>query len=261
MPTLTPYQLSPARRAFELARPWILFAAFAGASEARIWVLAAPLAAATFLAAFVQLHDAMHAALGLSKRTNELVITLSGLLLLKSGHGLRATHLRHHGRCLQDDDPEGKVLSWPLWRVIFGGPFHILGNRSLAMRLAPRTAREQLGEGAINVLTAAGAILIQLRTGNPAGLIYWAVVVAFSSTLALWAAYIPHKLAEDHPLIRMAAFASRAWTPVINSFAYHELHHRHPKVPTALLPALARSADGAPTNADSERPERQRCAR
>src|ERR1700677_969097 len=87
-------------RAGELARPWLLLAAYVVVCVERWWPLAPFLALACFLAAFVQLHDAMHRSLGLSPRVNDLVIAASGLLLLKSGHALLATHMRHHGRVL-----------------------------------------------------------------------------------------------------------------------------------------------------------------
>lgn len=35
------------------------------------------------------------------------MLSLSGLLSLKSGHGLQVTYLRHHGRYLTEADPEG----------------------------------------------------------------------------------------------------------------------------------------------------------
>lgn len=229
---------------FELIRPWALFAAFLGASAAGAWWIATPLAFATFLAGFVQLHDAMHAAFGLPKWANELVVTFAGLLLLKSGHGLRVCHLRHHGRTLAHDDPEGGVVHWPLWRVIVAGPFHVLGNRTLAMRLAPRNAREQIGETVLNVATAGFAVVLWTEWGSPAGLLYWGIAFALSATLSLWAAYIPHVLPETHPLVRLAGGLSQVWTPVLNSFAFHDLHHRFPKVPTALLGKAAKAVKG-----------------
>jgi hypothetical protein len=91
----------------ELSRPWVLLAIYVALGAERLWWLAAPVAAATCFAAFVQMHDAIHGSLGRSKRANDVVLFMSGLLLLKSGHALRATHLRHHGKCLGEDDPEG----------------------------------------------------------------------------------------------------------------------------------------------------------
>jgi fatty acid desaturase len=232
--------LGRARLAFELARPFVLFGLYCVFAANELWILAVPAAIATFLAGFVLLHDAMHAALGLPRSVNEVVLAASGLLILKSGHGLRVSHLRHHGRTLAEDDPEGGVVHWPMWRIVLAGPFHILGNRALTMRLSPPTRGQQLAETALTVLVVLGAIALFAATGSPAGLVYWAAVFVLSATMALWAAYIPHVLSSRHVLVRSAAFFSRWWTPVLSSFAFHHLHHAYPRVPTALLADLAR---------------------
>ena len=238
--TPTKLHLGRAQTVYELARPLLLFSVFVVASTFRLWLVAGPAALACFLASFVLLHDVMHNALGLPRRTNELVIAVSGLLLLKSGHGLRATHLRHHGRPLDEHDPEGGVVHWPLWRIVLAGPFHVLGNRALAMRLSKTTRREQAVETAATAVAILLALALYYFGGSPAGLLYWAIAATLSATLALWAAYIPHVLSSRHPLVRAASWASRWWTPVLSSFAFHHLHHRYPRVPTGLLSTLAK---------------------
>lgn len=105
--TESPLRLSSSQRAVELLRPYLLLTLYLSAAAAGWWLLAVPLAVGTCLAGFVQMHDAIHHSLGLSRRRHDLVMSISGLLLLKSGHGLQVTHLRHHGRCLKHDDPEG----------------------------------------------------------------------------------------------------------------------------------------------------------
>src|SRR5262249_12376275 len=77
------------------------------------------------------------------------------------------------------------------------------------------------------------------RYGQLAGVLYWAVAAGISAAMPLWAAYLPHRLAPKNPAIRAAAKLAQLWTPVISSFAYHHVHHRFPKVPTALLPTIA----------------------
>src|SRR5258708_5050740 len=99
-----PLQLQPAQQVIELLRPWLLFSLYLFTAAEGWWLIAVPLSVATCLAAFIQMHDAIHRSLGVSKRAHDLIILASGLLLLKNGHGLQVTHLRHHGRCLQDDD-------------------------------------------------------------------------------------------------------------------------------------------------------------
>ncbi len=232
-------KLSTWARAFDLARPACLLALYVLVCARGYWLLAPPIAFVCFLSGFVLTHDAMHHALGLPKLANEVVLALAGALMLKSGHGLRATHLRHHGRVLERDDPEGGVVHWTLGRVLWAGPFAVLGNRRRAIALDPRSRGLQLLETLGNV--AAFALMVWIAWGwrSPAGLIYFGAVVLLSSTLSLWAAYLPHVMHSDHPLIRVAAWGAHAWTPVLNSLAYHDLHHRCPKVATALLPALA----------------------
>jgi len=239
-PDVSRLALSPAQRAVELVRPWALLAIYVTVSESGHPLLALPLAAATCLAAFVQMHDSIHESLGLSKRAHSLVLTASAQLLLKSGAALKATHLRHHGKCLGGDDPEGAPAHWSLGRVLFEGPFHILALRREALRIAPRLARRQVVETLATVAVLAIAVAAYFSWGSVTGVAYWAVAALVSAAMPLWASYIPHRLAPLAPAVRMAARASRFWTPVLTSFAYHHVHHAYPRVPTALLPEVGR---------------------
>jgi fatty acid desaturase len=239
-----PLQLSPAQRAVELLRPWLLFTLYLLTAAAGWWLLAVPLAIATCLAGFIQMHDAIHRSLGLSKRAHDFVISASGLLLLKSGHGLQITHLRHHGRCLKHDDPEGVCATWPFYRVLLEGPLHIFTMRFYSFRRGAHTRRLQLIETALTVCLLVIAIALYVLLHSAVGIIFWAVAASLSATIPVWAAYLPHRLAPEHPAVRAAGSIAQFWTPVISSFAYHHLHHAFPRVPTALLSSMARR-DGA----------------
>ncbi|WP_165822223.1 fatty acid desaturase [Hymenobacter edaphi] len=242
-------RLSARQRVLELLRPWLLLLGYAAAALAGLWWLAVPLAVAVCLAAFVQMHDAMHHALGLPKPANARVLTLSGLLLLKSGHGMQVTHLRHHARCLHPDDPEGAPATWRFGRVLWQGPYHILMLRRESLRLAPHTRRIQLLETALTLALLAGFALLYFGLGSAVGLVYWAVAFGMSATLPIWAAYIPHHLAARHPAVRTASAVAQLWTPVVSSFAFHHLHHHYPRVPTALLPRAAAELPPPPADA------------
>ncbi|HYE07423.1 MAG TPA: fatty acid desaturase [Planctomycetota bacterium] len=233
-------RLSVAQRCVEVLRPFALCVAYIIAARAGAWWLAIPLAGASCLAGFVLMHDAMHAALGLSRRANHVVMALSGLLLLKSGHGIQVTHLRHHARCLEADDPEGGCANWTLGRVIVDGPWHILALRWWSLRASPRTRWWQIAETAATVAIVGAAAWSWIAAGSLVGIAYWGVAAALSATMPLWAAYIPHHLAPRHPAIRTAATVARCWTPLVSSFAYHHVHHADPRIPTALLPAAVR---------------------
>ena len=231
--------LSRSQRVVELTRPWILLLLYLVFSIKGWWLLAVPAAFATCLAAFVQMHDSIHSSLGLSKKWQTLFLTLSGQLLLKSGHALQVTHLRHHGRCLSKEDPEGQPANWPFLQVIFQGPFHMLSLRMKAIQLAPRKRRIQLSESFATLAILVGALLLFFRFGSLTGLVYWAIAAFLSATMPIWAAYLPHRLAPKNPAILVASRLARFWTPVVSSFAFHHVHHAFPKVPTALLPIAA----------------------
>jgi fatty acid desaturase len=231
-----PYSLTRKQLIVELVRPWLLLTGYIAAASYALWWMAVPLAIATCLAGFVQMHDAIHRSLGLSKKTNGLLLTLSALLLLKSGHSLQATHLRHHGQCLSDNDPEGEPARWTLRKVLLNGPYHIFSLRFASVRMAPSTRTKQLTETAVTASMLAGFILLFLYRGSMIALVYWGVAFLLSCLMPLWASYIPHKIASRNPVRLSGARMSRIWTPVISSFAFHHFHHTYPDIPTALLP-------------------------
>ncbi|GAA4508495.1 hypothetical protein GCM10023172_40690 [Hymenobacter ginsengisoli] len=208
---------------------------YVAAALAGWWWLAVPLAVVVCLAAFVQMHDAMHNSLGLSKKANKRILTLSGLLILKSGHGLQVTHLRHHGRCLTEADPEGAPVNWSFGRVLWQGPWHTLMLRRESLRIAPGTRHIQLLETALTLVLLGGFVGLYWATGSMVGLAYWGVAFGMSATMPIWASYVPHHVSSRNPVGRAAAAVAQAWTPITASFAFHHLHHHYPRVPTALL--------------------------
>ena len=234
--------LTPAQRVVEVLRPWVLLGAYIAFALLHIWWLAVPAALCAILAGFVQMHDTIHNALGLSKQANSLLLTLSALLLLKSGHALKVTHLRHHGQCLSEDDPEGAPAMWTLREGFVNGPYHIFALRMASMRMAPKTKMKikQLAETAVTALLLVGFIALYYFTGSAIGLVYWSVAFVMSCLMPLWASYIPHRMATRNPARLAGARVARMWTPVVSSFAFHHLHHTYPTVPTALLPKAAR---------------------
>lgn len=70
-----------------------------------------------FLTIVVAAHDLVHSTLGLSRRAEDVLLGVVGLLVLESGHAYRISQLQHHRRWPQpEDDPEGDPARMPLWR-------------------------------------------------------------------------------------------------------------------------------------------------
>jgi fatty acid desaturase len=154
---------------------------------------------------------------------------------------MQVTHLRHHGKCLEEGDPEGEPANWKFAKVLFQGPYHILTLRAASLKIAPKTRNIQLFETLLTVLLLAGFVWIYFQTGSYIGLLYWAIAFVMSCTMPIWATYIPHHLAPKNAIRLVSIKFSKIWTPVISSFAFHHVHHNHPKVPTALLPKVAKA--------------------
>ncbi len=234
------YKLNKYQILLEVLRPWILLSVYIALAYKGHLIWAALFALFTILAGFVQMHDSIHNALQVNKKANSLLLSLSGLLLLKSGHAMKVTHLRHHGKCLGKDDPEGEPANWKFSKVLFQGPYHILTLRLASLKIAPKTRNIQLFETFLTLVLLFLFVLIYFQTGSYIGLLYWSMAFIMSCTMPIWATYIPHHLAPRNRLRLFSIKFSKVWTPVISSFAFHHVHHNHPKVPTVLLPKVAK---------------------
>ncbi len=199
----------------------------------------APVAAlAVFMLAFAVTHDAAHGALGLSRRTNTLALALGGLAIATSGHALRLMHLRHHARELAPDDLEGAAARLSFGRALLAAPRLALELHAAAWRAATtRDRRWQLVEYAALGALACGAIF-----GPYAVAVYAVTALAMQLLAPWWAGHIPHRATW---LISVAHRLAILRSPTVASLAYHDLHHRRPKLPTWRLRDEALRVTGA----------------
>jgi fatty acid desaturase len=80
------------------------------------YVLALGLSFVFFLTGLRLIHNAFHSALGLSRRTTDVVLWIMSLLMLGSMHAVQFNHLRHHKLTLGEGDVEGRHADMPAWR-------------------------------------------------------------------------------------------------------------------------------------------------
>lgn len=227
-------------RALDLARPLVLLAAFVGVHRWLGTWWSIPVAFACVLAASVLVHDLIHDALSFGGRRNDVLLSAYALFLLKSGHALRRLHLEHHKHCLGDGDLEGGVVHIPTWRLLVTGPWLALQARVHSWKAERRARTWQAVETFLDVLLTVALVASFARTGNTAPLVFLGAVVSVTVTVPILGAKIPHLLPEQWPrLVRfLRPFAGRL-TPAASSLLFHELHHRRPRLPAALLPANA----------------------
>jgi fatty acid desaturase len=180
-----------------------------------------------FFALFALFHDALHGALGVSRRAHEVLVGVSGVLLGISGHAARRAHLRHHARPFADDDPEGHSAKAGLWATLRAGPSVYLGLRAWGLRHAPRERALQRREWLAVALVFGGLMLF------PAGRLYALTAVVLHMTMPAWAAFLPHQ--PPRFLMAVATALGRRGFLLPALFVTHTLHHQHPKLDTFSL--------------------------
>lgn len=186
-------------------------------------------AAALFFALFALAHDLAHGALGLSRRANAWLLSGVSAAMLVSGRAMRRMHLRHHARPLAADDYEGRGARRTLLGALLASPFDAVTLRVAAFRTAPRRER------VIQALeTAAALAFVGVGPFAPLGVrIYLGVAVVLEATMGLWAAYVPHHAPAIAAVVaRRLAFLR---SPTLASLAFHDAHHRRPRVPCHRL--------------------------
>lgn len=197
-----------------------------------------------FMSVFALIHDAIHHALALPRWANELVLTVFGALMGVSGTAARSHHVIHHARPGAPDDLEGMALRVPLRCALWLSPRSYFRMAVVAARRArPMVRRRQLGEWALVLVLYAAAV-----KARGAALDYAMTCLALQLTIPLWAGLLPHR----SPLWLVELARALAWTrsPLVVSFAYHDVHHAHAgwsvfDLPTNVELELVRSRGGA----------------
>src|SRR6266446_3608197 len=117
-------ELTPGQRVLTLALPFIFAGMYFYAAFTSHWLIAvASVVYLSFVTYGSTSHDLVHCNLGLSKRINELFLTLIELLALRSGHAYRMAH--HHTHFPEDDDIEAAAAKRSVWGALLEGTtFH-----------------------------------------------------------------------------------------------------------------------------------------
>jgi beta-carotene hydroxylase len=204
-----------------------------------------PLALASVFAVAILVHDLIHNALRLRRPWSDLVLSFSALFLIKSGHALRASHVQHHRLCLSTDDEEGRVAHDSILRLVLTGPYLALRARWTAMRDGSNSRAWQVAETTVNVASFA-ALAAAARLGSRGALLYLGAVLMVTVSAPIWGAKIPHTLPVGHPIVVWLRERANRWTPAACSVLFHELHHRAPRIPVALLAERRTALEGLP---------------
>src|SRR2546423_448117 len=144
-------ELTAAQQVLTLAVPFIFAGIYFYAAFTSHWLIAvASVVYLSFVTYGSTSHDLVHCNLGLSKRTNEIFLTLIELLALRSGHAYRVAHLHHHAHFPEDCDIEAAAAKGSAWgALVEGTTFHF--------RLWRWALKRTRGQGRKLILAEAGA--------------------------------------------------------------------------------------------------------
>lgn len=235
--------LVPVRPSEVLAEP-LLPAAWLAASlvmaEYGHYVLALGFSFFFFLTGLRVVHNAFHTALGMSRRSTDIVLWIMSFVMLGSMHAVQFNHLRHHKLNLGEGDVEGRSAEMPAWQALLFGPFfpvllHVTalrhGNRKLRM-----TILGELLMSAVWIVMVFGFLHSSVLRYHVSAMLVGQCMTAF---FAVWTVH--HHCDRTHYLAR--TLHNRIKNRITFNMFLHIEHHLFPRVPTCHLLELSRRID------------------
>lgn len=236
-------KVSASERVLSIMRPLVCLGLYGVFAAMGWWIPAIVAVAALMFITYVSTtHDLVHRTLGFPRSVNEFWLCVLELLVLRSGHAFRRTHLEHHRHFPEEDDIEGRVarLSW--WRALLDG----VGNQTRLFMWACKDAR--VGERRWLWLEGAGVVAIwvtsiALLPIRPELLVYCVTVMLGSWVYPFATVWVPHRAGGETPLEQTHLLRGR-WVPeLFLQHTYHLEHHLYPSVSSHRWAELGQRLD------------------
>ena len=235
-------RVTPMQVLFEPVLPALwLVASLIAAADGQV-IVALGLSLMFFLTGLRLIHNAFHAALGLSHLGTELVLWVMSAVILGSMHAVRFTHLNHHRLNLSQEDVEGRHAQMAGWRALLHGPYFTVLMHVTAFRHGHWRLRATI---AGQLLMNATLIVLAFRHWTWAPLQYHVCAMGVGHCLtaffAVWTVH--HHCDRTHYIAR--TLRNRILNAVTFNMFLHIEHHLFPLVPTCHLGELSRRIDRA----------------
>ncbi|MFN0030407.1 MAG: fatty acid desaturase family protein [Acidimicrobiales bacterium] len=230
--------VSRSRRAGVLARPLLMMATYGTFATLGWWIPAMLVLVALFPVMVAVIHDLLHRSLGLSAAANRRWLSVLAVGVLQSGHAIQATHLEHHRRFPNQEDPEVYVAAMGLGRALLEGPIYPYRLWSWARHHRPallgRTAAEAAGHGALGL----GSVALLPVTAVP--FMYAATMFVGCSLFPAISVNLLHRSTTEDPLAATRTVRGVLLPLLTLGSGYHLEHHLYPRVPSPNYSRLAR---------------------
>ncbi len=235
-------RISPLRRLLSLALPFFWCAAYFAFAFQGWWPPAVfALVALSFVTYGSISHDLVHRNLGLTPAVNEVLLCLTELLALRSGHAYRVAHLHHHAHYPDQDDIEAAAARMSLIGAVAEGIRFQPRVWFWALRRGRQTRGWIVGEG-IGCLLLVGAALALGRVSLVFP-VYAVLMIMGSWIIPLVTSYIPHDPTGVDELAQTRAFRGKIASAIALEHLYHLEHHLYPAVPHHNWARLAKRLD------------------
>lgn len=231
------------------------------------------LAAAFMVRVFIIFHDCGHGSFFKSKRANDVVGVITGILTFTPYHDWRAEHARHHATA-GDLDRRGRGDVWTMtvreyreasiWRRLgyrlYRNPLVLLGLAPLwvfvIQQRLPRRGSDATSRRSVHLTTLALVAIFGLLSaaiGVKAVLLVELPLLAAAGAAGVWLFYVQHQFEgvywdrhETRDFLAAAMHGSSLYDlPGIlrwfsGNIGFHHIHHLAPRIPNYLLPKAFR---------------------
>ena len=175
-------------------------------------------------------HDLVHNTLKLTKKQNDLFLSILEILAMRSGHAFKTSHLNHH-RCFPSkDDFEGKSIYKSFLGTLLSGPTYVVAIYFWSLKRCNKKDKIWIiVEGALISLYVIFSILF--IKNSPMLLWYFLSLYVTSWVYPLFTVFIPHILNFEHPIFQTIKFSGPIISTLFAHHNYHLEHHLYPSVP------------------------------
>lgn len=208
------------------------------------WMIPAQLSAFyLFLTGLRQTHNAYHYAVGVSRRSCDLLMYFLSIVMTGSMHAVQINHLHHHRHNLTDEDVEGFTAKLSWWKAMAVGPYFPLKLHWFAFKIGKPNQIKWVYAELIGNLIWYGVVAWLTFALNQwwLGLFVLTMWAGQSGTgfFAVWTVH--HGCDDEHHIAR----TQRGWFKNFISYQmfHHIEHHLFPAVPTCHWAKLGKRLD------------------
>lgn len=224
-------ELSLLQKIWTSAKPFLCFGAYFYFALQSNWILAILSVVVLMFVTYVSTsHDYVHGTLKLHPFLNRLLLSVTEMLVLRSGHAFKVCHLNHHRYFPGDKDVEGACIHKSFFGTLLEGPLYVGRLYFWALNHADAQDKKWIRLEGCWFLVFLTVSLVYFDS-YPLLFYYFILVQIGSWVYPMFTVYIPHRLNHTHPIFQTRVFRGFVISTLFAHHNYHLEHHLYPMVP------------------------------